>query len=372
MLYLAALVIDALALLGIEWLFRLGNRGRRVLIIICLVWAAVDAVLSARDNPGHMFIPFVLSFCDSMAGLVLWEWVSSWIRGNREHLRKGRPSVNVAERRSQGEQSPHEPQSAADARGRPWPSLPEHYTRLTQEQQEASLGGFEKDRARIGRAIEERTARGQEANETLVKALPEDLIMRRLKIDRDLTAAAQRIAESAIATALSVPPEQDKEFVLICVGSPGSGKTSTISARSDSAVGLKIEQTMDEYESSQTLVQQVFDSGRQPVILWLYVDDFGKTVDRMLRRAMKIGRADRLEEMVVSYKRVPEVLSALRKEFPTLAIYIADNSGTRGEQRFVGSETPGDDGQTALRVAREQVDATNLMFRENPEFEVSF
>ena len=93
---------------------------------------------------------------------------------------------------------------------------------------------------------------------------------------------------------------------------------------------------MDDYEKSRELVRRVIESGRRPVILWIYVDDIGKAVERMFRRALTIGRTDQLDRMAASYKQVPEVLSALANEFPArVSIYVADNSGHRGEQQFI-------------------------------------
>lgn len=130
---------------------------------------------------------------------------------------------------------------------------------------------------------------------------------------------------------------------------------------------------MDDYEKSRELVRRVIESGRRPVILWIYVDDIGKAVERMFRRALTIGRTDQLDRMAASYKQVPEVLSALANEFPaSVSIYVADNSGHRGEQHFIEAPPLGYDGQIASEVARAQVWSVNQMYRENPSFEVSY
>jgi hypothetical protein len=195
-------------------------------------------------------------------------------------------------------------------------------------------------------------------------------------VDRDVTAAAQRVADSVLKTVLASAPEPDREIVLICVGSPGSGKTATLASASDLAVGLKIEETLDDLDRARQLVRDIIASGRKPVILWLYVDDFGKIVERMFRRALKIGRTDQLEHMMAAYKEVPEVLERLRCEFSDcLKIHVVDNSGEKGEQEFVQDSSriwsPFEDAITTA-VGMAQVDATNRMFRENPDFEVTY
>lgn len=89
MIYLGMIVLSALFLLGVEWLFRLGRRGRKILAVIWLVWTLVDAILSARQNPDNEFLAFVFSFLDSCAPLVLWQWISSSIRKSIERRKVG-------------------------------------------------------------------------------------------------------------------------------------------------------------------------------------------------------------------------------------------------------------------------------------------
>ncbi|MGB7189935.1 MAG: hypothetical protein WBD10_07360 [Acidobacteriaceae bacterium] len=196
------------------------------------------------------------------------------------------------------------------------------------------------------------------------------------KNDRSVTAAAQRIADSVLLNVLAPPPLPDREIVLICVGSPGSGKTAMLRAPSDLAVDFKVEETFDDLERARGLIRQIIQSGRKPVVLWLYVDDIGKTVERMFRRSLKIGRTDRLEYMAEAYVAVPKVLERLSAEFSDcLKIHLVNNSGAKGEMEFEQDSnriwTPYEDA-IATAVGMIQVDSTNRMFRENPDFEVDY
>lgn len=194
--------------------------------------------------------------------------------------------------------------------------------------------------------------------------------------DRIVTSSAKAISDAALRTVLTLAPEPGREMVLIAVGSPGSGKTATLASLGDPAAALKIEETLDDLENARTLIQRLIDSGRKPVILWIYVDDPAKTVNRMIKRATKIGRTDRLIDMAKAYTNVPKVLTKLHCEFrDCLKIHVADNSGAKGELKFVEDEsriwTPLEDA-IATRVGLAQVDATNRMFRESPDFEVQY
>ncbi|HEV2135640.1 MAG TPA: HNH endonuclease [Terracidiphilus sp.] len=196
-----------------------------------------------------------------------------------------------------------------------------------------------------------------------------------IRNDRMVTSAAKAISQSELATVLATLPEPGREMVLIAAGSPGSGKTATLAPDGDETVGLKIETNLDDLESARALVLQIIDSGRRPIILWVYVDDPAKTVDRMFKRAVKIGRTDHLDDMAKAYATIPQVISRLGKEFAgRLKIHVADNSGAKGEEIFIEDSSrawsPLEDA-LATRAGLAQVDGTNRMFRENPTFEVS-
>jgi NAD(P)-dependent dehydrogenase (short-subunit alcohol dehydrogenase family) len=134
--------------------------------------------------------------------------------------------------------------------------------------------------------------------------------------DRDVAAAAKRIQKGVVATALARPVDRARPEVQIMTASPGSGKTTgnILGATSD-PTGLKIEHITDDFDASRRLLQQVIDSGRRPVVRWVYVDDVGKTVDRMLRRAAGhdgkpgIGRTVQLNYMAQGLS--PEALHLL-------------------------------------------------------------
>ena len=93
MSFLVVTVLAALALLGVEWLFRLGKRGRIVLALVYLTWVLVAAVLTARENPNHGIGAFAVSFFDSVLPLGLWQWISSWIRQSIERRRNQPPAA---------------------------------------------------------------------------------------------------------------------------------------------------------------------------------------------------------------------------------------------------------------------------------------
>lgn len=194
--------------------------------------------------------------------------------------------------------------------------------------------------------------------------------------DRDVASSAEAISNAALRTVLTRAPEPGREMVLIAVGSHGSGKTATLTPVGDFAVAIKIEQTLDDLEQARRLMNLLLDSGRKPIILWIYVDDPVKTVPRMVARAKKIGRVDRIEDMSKAYAEVPKVLEELHREFSgRIKIHAADNSGAKGELEFIEDEsriwTPLEDA-IATRVGLAQVDATNRMFLENPDFEVEY
>jgi len=69
MIFVGMTIVVVVVLLGIEFLFHLGNRGRVVLSVVYLIWTVVDAFLTAGQNPGREVGAFALSFLDSVAPL---------------------------------------------------------------------------------------------------------------------------------------------------------------------------------------------------------------------------------------------------------------------------------------------------------------
>lgn len=156
--------------------------------------------------------------------------------------------------------------------------------------------------------------------------------------DRDVAAAAGRINKAVLENALAHPVDPARPEVQIVTASPGSGKTrDNMLNATPPRIGLKIEHISDDFDSSRRLFQKVINSGRRPVLHWVYVDDFGKTVERMFRRAIGhdgkpgIGRTVQLNYMVNAYKSVPEVVARLRDHFGDQAdFFVIDNSGPKG------------------------------------------
>lgn len=92
MTFLVMTALIVIVLLSFERLFRLGRQGRTVLSLVYMTWTLVDAIWTAHENSGYgIFIDclaFTMSFLGSVAPLVLWQWVSSWIRQSIEHRHK--------------------------------------------------------------------------------------------------------------------------------------------------------------------------------------------------------------------------------------------------------------------------------------------
>lgn len=157
--------------------------------------------------------------------------------------------------------------------------------------------------------------------------------------DRITASSGKAIRDVALKTVLAEPVDPAKPDVLITTASPGSGKTTGQSAGGNpEGIGIKVEAISDDYKSFSKLVRQVVDSGRTPVIQWVYVDDPAKTVQRMFRRAIGhgekpgIGRTVQLKYMADAYTNVPKVLEQIQKEFgDKVQIHVVDNSGLPGQ-----------------------------------------
>ena len=82
MVFVVSTLIALVVLFGLEALFRLRSRGRRILVGLYLVWVLVDAIGSAHDNPDGASVAFLISAADSLVPLVLWYWISTnrWLR----------------------------------------------------------------------------------------------------------------------------------------------------------------------------------------------------------------------------------------------------------------------------------------------------
>ncbi len=171
--------------------------------------------------------------------------------------------------------------------------------------------------------------------------------------DRIVANAGKAIRDTALDTVLSEPVRPGKDLVRITTASPGSGKTSGQARGIFDNAGLQIEAISDEYKNFASLLRKVIDSGRTPVVEWIHVDEPGKTVERMVRRALGhggrpgIGRTVQTKYMADAYYNVPRVLEQVRDEFgDQVRFVVVDNSGasaaeatahegTEALQRFV-------------------------------------
>lgn len=157
--------------------------------------------------------------------------------------------------------------------------------------------------------------------------------------DREVAAGAKAVRNWALDHALSKPVDPEKPGVLITTASPGSGKTTGQALGGNRVgIGMKIEAISDDVSSFQKIMQKVIDSGRRPVVEWVYVDDPGKTVDRMFKRAVGhdqkpgIGRTVQLSYMNEAYYQVPRVIEKMMEKFGDQAqFHVIDNSGAPGE-----------------------------------------
>jgi hypothetical protein len=360
MVFLGSTILVTLLLLGLEWLFGLLDRGRIALVCVVLIWALSDATWSAYMNPGGAVFAFAISFLDSVSPLVLWQWISSGTRKSRQQLRtrpifSRRPNAAISARRIE-EQVPKPPGN--------------DFTRNA-----PSMGHTVPDRVIVDHITEQTWPRL--SDEQMERILDEVKAMQSENILRSLSSPSQSLHPTGhppINASIRSVTGGLRDVVLIAAGSPASGKTTTLASQSDPAVTIKIEETLDDFQEARALVQQVIDSGRKPVILWIYVDDPGKTVERMFKRAKRIGRTDQLDYMAEAYYKVPQVLEALKNEFSgRLKIHVVDNSGEPGEQKFVADSSRAwseQEDAIANRAGWAQVEATNRLFWENPQFEV--
>lgn len=156
-------------------------------------------------------------------------------------------------------------------------------------------------------------------------------------VDRDVAAPASRINKAVLKNALAAPVDPAKPEVQIMTASPGSGKTAgNMAGATADRTGLKVESILDDYDAASKLLNKILDSGRRPVVTWVYVDEFGKTVDRMFNRAIGhegkpgIGRTVQLNYMRDAYKQIPVVLERLQREFGDRVDFrVQDNSGPK-------------------------------------------
>ncbi len=85
MAYVVGIVVVLVVLFGVEALFRLRRRGRRILVGGYLAWVLLDGIWSARANPGGATVAFAVSVLDSLVPLGIW-YLLSWKRWLRERV----------------------------------------------------------------------------------------------------------------------------------------------------------------------------------------------------------------------------------------------------------------------------------------------
>jgi ParB-like chromosome segregation protein Spo0J len=161
----------------------------------------------------------------------------------------------------------------------------------------------------------------------------------------DVRGSAHAIQDAALRTELARPVNPDRSNVLISTGTPASGKTSGQEAIIPHA-GLKYEMLMTKYEDAEKLVQQVIDSGRNPIINVTFLKDPRENVRRMITRAVGtedepgIKRTVPVNYIAESFLKIPAVVQRLKEHFADrIQVTSVDNSGKPGEaQAYTGIE----------------------------------
>ncbi len=159
-----------------------------------------------------------------------------------------------------------------------------------------------------------------------------------LKNDGNVVAAAAAIRDGALNTILQSPPDAAKPYALLAVGSPGSGKTTSLALGGERAkVGLKIEAIPDDVSKFVLLLRKILASGRKPIVEWVWAGTPKATAARMMLRAVGdgprpgIGRVVHTAYMAKAWAGLPKVLEQARKEMgPQVIWLLADNSGPPG------------------------------------------
>lgn len=159
-----------------------------------------------------------------------------------------------------------------------------------------------------------------------------------LKNDGNVGAAAAAIRDGALNTILQSPPDAAKPYALLAVGSPGSGKTTSLALGGERAkVGLKIEAIPDDVSKFVLLLRKILASGRKPIVEWVWAGTPKATAARMMLRAVGdgprpgIGRVVHTAYMAKAWAGLPKVLEQARKELgPQVIWLLADNSGPPG------------------------------------------
>lgn len=191
----------------------------------------------------------------------------------------------------------------------------------------------------VGKYLEKNTKDGVTTIATdAAKELLPPFVVDPLKNDREVCAAADAIRDGALNTLLLSPPDAARPYALIAVGSPGSGKTTSLALGGERPkVGLKIEAIPDDAAKFVLLLRKVLASGRRPIVEWVWAGTPKATAARMMHRALGegqrpgIGRVVHTAYMAKAWAGLPKVLDQARKELgPQVIWLLADNSGPPG------------------------------------------
>lgn len=171
----------------------------------------------------------------------------------------------------------------------------------------------------------------------------------------DTTAVADAIRDGALETLLQAAPEPGKTEALVAIGSPGSGKTTSLALGGERpGVGIKLELIPDEGGKFAALLRQILASGRRPVVEWVWAGTPKTTVQRMVGRALGdgrrpgIGRVVPIQYMAKAWAALPQAIEDARRDLgPRVTWLVADNSGPPGT-----AKVSGDLGQTLKHAGR--------------------
>jgi 2'-5' RNA ligase len=166
--------------------------------------------------------------------------------------------------------------------------------------------------------------------------------------DLNVMAVASAIRDGALNTLLNSPVDTSRAQVLIVVGSPGSGKTTSLALGGNRpSVGIRIEAIPDDASKFKLLLSKILESGRKPVVEWVWAGTAKATASRMILRAAGdgerpgIGRVVQTAYMAKAWTTLPKVLEQVRREMGSRVVWLlADNSGPSGTAKVTGDMGP--------------------------------
>ncbi len=159
--------------------------------------------------------------------------------------------------------------------------------------------------------------------------------------DMNVMAAAGAIRDGALNTLLSAPVDRSRDQVLVVVGSPGSGKTTSLALGADRpGIGIRIEAIPEDASKFALMLRKIIASGRRPVVEWVWAGTAKATASRMILRAAGdgqrpgIGRVVQTGYMAKAWCTLPKVLDQVRREMGSRVVWLlADNSGPPGTEK---------------------------------------